>query len=180
MRYTVQEAAEILGLTVEAVRGRIKRGTLDHVKEDEKVYVVLDPVHDTDRSSLVCDQTRPDEGPVSDQTHVQTHDPQKAERFSEVLEDLRDQVRYLREQLNDERRRREEERHRQDLIVARLIERIPPQLEPSASSGPRQAPQTASDDPGSSGEGSPASGGAQEGDQRRPSSGWWRRFFGFE
>ncbi len=31
-RYTVQEAAEILGTSVDAVRGRIRRGTLDSLK----------------------------------------------------------------------------------------------------------------------------------------------------
>ena len=33
-RHTVKEAAEILGTTVDAVRGRIRRGTLDSVKLD--------------------------------------------------------------------------------------------------------------------------------------------------
>jgi hypothetical protein len=46
-RLTVAEASEILGVTVEAVRGRIKRGTLDHERTDMGVFVLLD----TDQSA---------------------------------------------------------------------------------------------------------------------------------
>jgi hypothetical protein len=46
-RRTVAEASEILGVTVEAVRGRIKRGTLDHERTDMGVFVLLD----TDQSA---------------------------------------------------------------------------------------------------------------------------------
>src|SRR5215208_3657238 len=41
--YNVNEAAEVLGLTVEAVRSRIKRGTLEKEKADDgTVYVVIE------------------------------------------------------------------------------------------------------------------------------------------
>src|SRR5215207_7427442 len=40
---TVYEAAEILGLTVDAIRKRIQRGTIPHERlEDGRVYVLLD------------------------------------------------------------------------------------------------------------------------------------------
>jgi hypothetical protein len=39
-RLTVAETSEILGVTVEAVRGRIKRGTLDHERTDMGVFVL--------------------------------------------------------------------------------------------------------------------------------------------
>ncbi len=59
-RLTVQEAASLLGITVDAVRGRIKRGTLESAKdEDGNVYVLID---DTDQppnqSKLAGDQLR--------------------------------------------------------------------------------------------------------------------------
>jgi hypothetical protein len=42
-RLTVRWAAEYMGVSVEAVRGRIKRGTLEHEKApDGTVYVLLD------------------------------------------------------------------------------------------------------------------------------------------
>jgi hypothetical protein len=50
-RFTVAQAADVLGLSAEAVRMRIKRGTLAHVKEENTVYVLLDP------SSLETDPT---------------------------------------------------------------------------------------------------------------------------
>ena len=40
-RVTVAQASEILGVTVEAVRGRIKRGTLEHERHSSTVYVLL-------------------------------------------------------------------------------------------------------------------------------------------
>ena len=41
-RFTVSEAAGVLGISVEAVRGRIKRGTIGHERDDARVYVILD------------------------------------------------------------------------------------------------------------------------------------------
>jgi DNA-directed RNA polymerase specialized sigma24 family protein len=38
-RVDLREAAEILGTSVDAVRKRIQRGTLESEKEDGKVYV---------------------------------------------------------------------------------------------------------------------------------------------
>ena len=40
-RVTVAQAAEILGVTVEAVRGRIKRKKLEHERHSGTVYVLL-------------------------------------------------------------------------------------------------------------------------------------------
>ena len=42
-RYTVAEAARLLDTTAEAIRSRIKRGTLQSVKEGATVYVLLSP-----------------------------------------------------------------------------------------------------------------------------------------
>lgn len=41
-RVTVKEAAETLGLSVEAIRKRIERGHLESVRVDNRVYVYLD------------------------------------------------------------------------------------------------------------------------------------------
>src|ERR671920_1039812 len=80
-RVTVAEASEILGITAEAVRTRIKRGKLDSVKEPPDrtgtVYVLLE-----------ADQTGPNIDPTlqgQDQTSDQT----------ELVETLREQVAYL-------------------------------------------------------------------------------------
>jgi excisionase family DNA binding protein len=40
-RMTVAQAASCLGVTAEAVRARIQRGTLEHTREGKTVYVLL-------------------------------------------------------------------------------------------------------------------------------------------
>jgi len=49
-RLTVPEAAELLGITAEAVRMRIKRGTLHSERRDGRVFVVLGPDRPTERT----------------------------------------------------------------------------------------------------------------------------------
>jgi excisionase family DNA binding protein len=46
-RLTVAQAADQLGVSVDAVRSRIKRGTIAHEREGGRVYILLD----TDQSS---------------------------------------------------------------------------------------------------------------------------------
>ncbi len=158
---SVQEAAGVLGVTVEAVRGRIKRGTLEAEREaDGSVYVWLD----TDQAPTSRDQ--PATG--SDQT---TTSPQPDAGREELVEVLREQVEYLREQLEAERSANRENRR----LLAAALERIP-QLE--APRDEPRGPETASEEP----EGAKTPDrdeGSQEGVQRRERS-WWRRFFGFE
>jgi hypothetical protein len=171
-RVTVSEAADILGITAEAVRTRIKRGRLDSVKEPPKpggtVYVLLE-----------ADQTRPNIDPTSqgqDQTTVQTA-PEATERFAEaMIEELKDRVRYLERVLAEEREARTNERRRHDTLMAQLMQRIP-ELEPPGEA--RESPEREAS-PGRQGRSretptdSSASGGPQEGTQRP----WWRRMFG--
>src|SRR5215217_4306922 len=120
MRLTVQEAAEALGITVEAVRARIKRGKLRREKgEDGTVYVWLeaaqtqpDPVQTSDRTGPDTDQTGDQASPDTDQTGSRTG-PQ-----AELVDSLRDQVAYMRVQLAEER----EARRRADHIIAQLTQ----------------------------------------------------------
>jgi hypothetical protein len=180
-RHTVAEAAEILGLTVEAVRGRIKRGKLEHAKEDGTVYVLLD----TDQTATGQTGHQPVDDQPSDLSSAQ----------AQLIEALQDQVTYMREQLAEER----EARRRADTILAQLsqanaeqtrtiraieeagdsatVER-PPEgpVSPEVSPQPRDAPQTVTEDAGGA-EPRPSAEEAQEAAQPRS---WWRRFFGFE
>ena len=119
-RVTVSEAADILGITAEAVRTRIKRGRLDSVKDPPRpggtVYVLLE-----------ADQTRPNTDPTlqgQDQTTDQTH-PDAAELREELVDELRDRVRYLERALEVEREARTDERRRHDTLMAQLMQRIP-------------------------------------------------------
>jgi hypothetical protein len=99
-RLTVKEAAAALGISSEAVRTRIQRGTLKSIHERGRVWVVLDP-----------DETRSNTDRTADQT--------------ELVHELRARVAFLEGQLKI----RTEENRRKDHLLAAALERIPPQLE---------------------------------------------------
>ena len=155
-RLTVQEAAEVLGTSVDAVRMRARRGSLEAEKEpDGRVYVWVDgdssetkPGLDGEYNALISAK-------------------------DETIEELRDRARYLERQLDQEREARTEERRRHDTLLAQLMTRIP---ELEAPSAPRNGHETATAEPDRE-EHRPATVGAQGGAEPRP---WWRRWFGFE
>jgi hypothetical protein len=111
-RTTVAEAAEVLGISAEAVRGRIRRGTLPVEREGGTVYVMLDEQLD-DRTT--DDQPR-------------TTGDQPGDRTDLLIAELQDRVRSL-EEANRENRR----------IIAALTSRIPAIEAPSDE---RESPQT--------------------------------------
>ena len=129
-RATVYEAAQVLGVTVDAIRKRIQRGTIPHERhENGRVYVLLDTA-----------RTLQDDGQDKYQT-----------RRDDLVESLREQVEYLKAVVST----RDEEIRRRDHIIAGLVERLPPQLEapqtaaeepegtdsPSTGAAPQQAPE---------------------------------------
>jgi hypothetical protein len=137
-----------LGITVDAVRSRVKRGTIDHVRVGGRVYVLLGD-----------DESRPGHGQYTDQVGDQgTTTPE--DRTAELIATLR-------EQLQAERQAHAEARR---LLMAAL-ERIPPQLE--APPEAQESPQAVEEEPERA-EPRPDASGAQEGTQRP----WWRRMFG--
>jgi excisionase family DNA binding protein len=103
-RLSVSEAADELGVTVDAIRSRIKRGTITHIRRGGRVWVILG-----------ADQgDRPGNRPAQDQVE-----------YSALTSELRDRLRYVEGQLEAERQAHAESRR---LLMAAL-ERIPPQLE---------------------------------------------------
>ena len=147
-RYTVAEAADMLGITTGAVRNRLSRGTLRSTKEDGTVYVLLpaDMSRDAERDTGDTPTGMPDDEPDA------------------LTSELRDRLRYVEGQLEAERQAHAEARR---LLMAAL-ERIPPQLE-----APSEAPETLEDEPERA-DPHPDAPGAQEGVQRP----WWRRIIG--
>jgi hypothetical protein len=97
-RTTVAEAAEVLGISAEAVRGRIRRGTLPVDREAGTVYVLLEGAAE---GRTTADQTRTADDRLTDRTDV-------------LIAELQDRVRSL-EEANRENRR----------IIAALTARIP-------------------------------------------------------
>jgi hypothetical protein len=147
-RYNVREAAEVLGISPEAVRTRLSRGTLDSVKEGRRVYVLLER-----------DMTRYDKDRTNDRTY-------ETDRYVRSLEE---RIEHLRGLLDGEREANRENRR----IIAALTARIP-ELEPGPSPEASGSPQTAPDE-AESAEPRPDVPGAQEG-ARRPW--WRRVFGG--
>jgi hypothetical protein len=137
-RYTVAEAAEVLGTTTGAVRNRLSRGSLQSVKEEGTVYVLLP-----------ADITRGTERDAVDD---------RGESTSLTFQ-MQARIDSLERQLEEERAANRENRR----LLAAALERIPPQLEaPSESpSEPRESPETATEE-----EAKPHPGGVQGGAQR--------------
>jgi hypothetical protein len=173
-RFTVPAAAEILGITAEAVRTRIKRGKLDSVKNPDRpggtVYVLLG-----------ADQTRPNTDPTvkgQDQTSDQT------------VAELRDRIAYLERQVEEER----EARRRADTILAQLSQANAEQARtiraieaPSFGAAPTTSESKTSEDasespesPGPSETPADARGGPETATEPPEERGWFRRFFGLD
>src|ERR671920_2362816 len=129
-RVTVAEASEILGITAEAVRTRIKRGKLDSVKEPPDragtVYVLLE-----------VDQTGPNMDPTS---QSQDRTPDQAA----LVETLREQVAYLQGVIAtrdqelalraEEIRRRDTGLEREQQLAAMFADRLQALEAPASSS----------------------------------------------
>jgi hypothetical protein len=129
-RVTVAEASEILGITAEAVRTRIKRGKLHSVKDPPDrtgtVYVLLQ-----------ADQTRPDTDPTM-KGQSQTTDQR------ELVETLREQVAYLQGVIAtrdqelalraEEIRRRDTALEREQQLAAMFADRLQALEAPASSS----------------------------------------------
>jgi molybdopterin converting factor small subunit len=182
---TVQEAAAALGITVEAVRGRMHRGKYGREKtEDGRVYVVLHP----DQLMNGRERSVPPEANGSDDSTDSTADrsfdqsPHVRNQSSDngqLVEELRDHLAFLRAELearNKEIRRREEEHReearRKDTIIAQLTQRIP-ELPSAASPEARNGSEMSSEDTDE--DNVPPE--PQKPPERRS---WLHRFFGFE
>jgi len=149
LRVTIREAAARLGVTEAAIRKRIQRGSLDkEMGGDGRVYVYLDLSQDTSH-------------------------PESQVESGALIENLQDQVAYLRSQLDV----RAEEIQRRDVIISQLTQanaalaaRVP---ELEAAESHEDAAQDAAE-PVARASHSTAGPSAQEGVQRP----WWRRMFG--
>jgi hypothetical protein len=154
-RLTVAEAAEVLGITVEAVRGRIKRGTLQHGREGDRVFVLL-------HADQPHDRPRPDTDQAADR-------PQSATEA--LISQMQARIDSLEHQLEVTEQAHSETR----MALVEALSKIPPAIE-APSFAVREAPdaaETVEEAPDRAEPHSPAS-GAQE-DARRP---WWRKVFG--
>src|SRR5215207_10631566 len=117
-RLTVPEAARALGISPEAVRNRLSRGTLKSVKESGTVYVLLE----TDRTRHTDD--------------IPNDTPQA------LVVEMRGRIESLERQLEQANERDRENRR----IIAALTSRIPAIEAPSEPSGSPETPSEAGPD----------------------------------
>ncbi len=118
-RLTVGQAAERLGISAEAVRQRIKRDTLHHVKDAGTVYVLFDTRQDADRKT----------------------------NQALIVQRLDSEVAYLRDQL-DQANERDRENRRIIAALTQRIPELPPAPEPGSPPDATGSPETASTDAG--------------------------------
>ncbi len=125
---TFAEAALALGLTPEAVRARLRRGTLDGYKADDDTWRVrlseginVDNIHIDPAPQSPPDDTHHTvtavTPPVRDGTHHDTqHGTQRHVTDNALVTHLQEEVAYLRERLEDAMGQLAEERRRADVL----------------------------------------------------------------
>jgi hypothetical protein len=157
-------AAERLGLSSEAIRMRLKRGTLTGEKVNGR-WVVNVPRLNADPTA-----TKPpadtEDGPADEQTQRPTQRDQSGER--ELIEALRSENAFLRSELAT----RTEEIQRRDHLIAGFIQRLPELPAGQSDPGPR-APQLETIDDAQFGP-VPGTAAATSTDTRP----WWKKLLG--
>ena len=146
-KISVAQAANRLGITQDAVRKRIARGTIRHGKDHEgRIFVYLDTLFERE--------------PKTDQANGQDRESKTVldDDQDKYTRSLEDQIHFLRRELE-----------RKDTIIMSLTQRIP---ELEASPEPREGHVTASEE---AAEGTTMAPPEQEEPSQRRS--WWREFF---
>jgi hypothetical protein len=149
-RVTIAEAADRLGVTRDAIRKRIKRGSIEwETGPGEEVFVYVDA------SATAEDASR--------------HDAHDA-----LIESLREQIEYLRSEVvvwQDEARRK-------DHLLAATLERIPAIEPPPDTPTPNTSPEAPGEPVAPSEHQDNGTARTDEEASEKPS--WWRRFLGVE
>jgi hypothetical protein len=156
-RVDLQTAAQLLGTSSDAVRKRAKRGNIDYeTGADGRLYVWVDTGQTTDYPN------REDFFGTEGGLHYIQH--------KELVEELRERVRFLERQVEEEREANRENRR----LLAAALERIPeieaPRGEPDSPESVARTSDTA--EPRSD------RGTVPEEQEEQASRPWWRRMFG--
>lgn len=172
VRMTVQEAAEALGVTVEAVRGRMHRGKYLKEKDGEGRVWVLLPTDQLPNGRPEVQERSSERSGSSSGERSRTNGPTVYRRVDaidpELVEELRGEVAYLKDVVAT----RDDELRRKDTIIMQMAQRIP-ELPPASPRESQDGNETDVD--GSEEVEAPTdSGGFQTGARRS----WWRRIFG--
>ena len=176
-KVSVYEAAGILGVTVDAIRKRIQRGTIPHQRDEGgRVWVILDAGTGSQDTTGTPQDVPGSTVPRQDEHRTST----LLQAKDETIAELRDQVDYLRgivETRDRELEARTEELRRRDIIISSITQRIP-ELPPASSEGVPDVPEKAPGEPeGTKEEGERAAGGQDDQEPPRQQRSWLGRFF---
>ena len=161
-------AAERLGISRDAARKRLERGTLVGEKRHGHWFVLLDNLDTLDAVSDLPGRQSP--GHVD---AVGTPPDAMPDTVRELIDQLKSENAYLRDQLDQRSRELGAERERSDVIQQMALGRIP-QLPMGDSGGMRAEPPTASPDAQQSTDAVNEGADTSRSTARR----WWRRWFG--
>ena len=172
---TVVEAAEILGITPDAVRSRLRRGTLKRSPErgEEGEVLVILPAPSRTGADQVGDPSQTVADPSTDSSGGQSATFRDASPTVALVEAMQERIEHLSKIIDT----RDEEIRRRDTIIMTLSQRIPELeapaegLRPEATPEPRDGPEMASP---RSDKDTTTPEGSQEPSQRRS---WLYRFF---
>ena len=156
-RLTIAEAAALLGVHKNTVRNRIKNGSY----RAEMVQTEHGPTYLIERESLLTNMSA--NAPSRASQELVGH--QAMEFVQELLRPFVSELGEIREELGAERARRQIAEERTAALEAEL----------DALGETRESPQTVEEEPDRAEESHSATGGTQEGAQRRS---WWHRMFG--
>ena len=129
---TIADAAARLGIAPDAVRKRIRRGSLRAVKVDGTWRVLFDPGEGTAGTQDTGVQAAA--GPPETSVPAAVEDSEAVEAYRELVSSLRDQVDFLRRELESRSRElegRAEEVRRRDVLLDAMAQRLR-QLPPPA------------------------------------------------
>ncbi len=114
-RVSVDGAARVLGVTVDAIRKRVQRGTIPHERDESgRVWVLLEATRTMqDASSTVQDKGQDGAGHVGREL---------LEAKDETIADLRDRAAYLERRLERQMEEEQEARRRTDTLLAQLTQ----------------------------------------------------------
>lgn len=162
--YTPTQAAHILRVTPTRVRQLLQSGELEGERDAAghwtiPAHVVHERLEDLRRESFL---------------KAVGYDPSSGPEMRDVVEELREQVSYLREQLRREQHAHAEARR----IIAGLVQRVPELEAPSPERPPeRSEPDRADPQRGQPERVEPERPSTKEEEPPRRRS-WWRKFFG--
>jgi hypothetical protein len=170
---SIADAADQLGMTSEAVRMRLKRGTLPGEKVNGHWVVYLEATEQEPPSASITAQTPPERPTEQPTERVESADQTATiDVYRELVESQRGEITFLREQNEQLHRQMAAERERFDTIHSMALNRI----EALSAGGIATEPPTAS--PAAPGAMEPITMAPDTLESDAPRRRWWARLFG--